>query len=191
MTLRYRVSLPGIKGFARVYEMKGNTSLYTFSKQMRADMSFPQDQMVLFKAMAADGSVAARYGMFDLGAGTIDSVTVEQTHKKGEDSFVFFYDTTNAKSVIVTCEGPVEGQAEPSYPTIVESKGPDPIEFENGYVAFEDLPEDKKKDPETEDWDDDLGGEDGDDEDLGEDEDEDEEDSDDEDGAEIYGGEEF
>lgn len=175
----------GIKGFARVYEMKGSTSLYTFSKQMRSDMSFPQDQMVLFKAMAADGSVAARYGMFDLGAGTIDSVTVEQAHKKGEDSFVFFYDTTNAKSVIVTCEGPVEGRAEPSYPTIVESKGPDPIEFENGYVAFEDLPEDKKKAPETEDWDDDE------DEDDQDDEEDDEKDSDDEDGAEIYGGEEL
>ena len=32
-------------------------------------------------------------------------------------------------------------------PTVKESKGPLPIEFENGYVAFEDLPEDKKKLP--------------------------------------------
>ncbi len=188
MTLRYRVSLPGIKGFARVYEMKGSTSLYTFSKQMRADMSFPQDQMVLFKAMAEDGSVSARYGMFDLGAGTIDSVTMEQTLKKGEKSFIFFYDTTNAKSVIVTCEGEVEGQAGPSYPVLVESKGPDPIEFENGYVAYEDLPDDKKKDPESEDWDDDLDDEDG---DGGDGDDEDEDDDNDEDGAEIYDGEEI
>ena len=102
MVLRYRVSLPGIKGFARVYEIKGSSSLYSFSKQMRADMNFPQDQMVLFKALDEAGAVSARYGMFDLGAGTIDSVTVEQTLKKGEVSFVYFYDTTNAKSVIVT-----------------------------------------------------------------------------------------
>ena len=27
----------------------------------------------------------------------------------------------------------------------MEKKGPNPIEFENGYVAFEDLPEDKKR----------------------------------------------
>lgn len=31
------------------------------------------------------------------------------------------------------------------YPVLVESKGPNPVEFENGYVAFEDLPDDKKK----------------------------------------------
>ena len=57
MVLKYRVSLPGIKGFARVYELRANSSLYTFSKQMRADMGFPQDQMVLFKAMDKDGNV--------------------------------------------------------------------------------------------------------------------------------------
>ena len=41
------------------------------------------------------------------------------------------------------------------YPLLVESKGPNPIEFENRYVAFEDLPDDKKKDPDADDFDDD------------------------------------
>lgn len=176
MILRYRVSLPGIKGFARVYEIKASSSLYTFSKQMRADMSFPQDQMVLFKAFDKDGNVTSRYGIFDLGAGTIDSVTLEQTLKKGEISFTYFYDTTNAKSVIVSYEGEAEPRPGVVYPILVETKGPDPVEFENGYVAFEDLPDDKKKAPMAEsddDWDDD-------DDQTGEDED------DDEDGKEVY-----
>ena len=60
MILRYRVSLPGIKGFARVYEVKPTASLYSLHKQMRADMDFPQDQVVLFKAFAHNGDVAAR-----------------------------------------------------------------------------------------------------------------------------------
>lgn len=167
MVLRYRVSLPGIKGFARVYELKANSTLYSFSKQMRADMNFPQDQLVLFKAFDKDGAVAARYGMFDLGAGTIDSVTMEQTLKKGQESFVFFYDTTNAKSVIVTFEGKADERKGVVYPVLVDSKGPDPIEFENGYVAFEDLPDDKKQP--KEDWEDD-------DDDALDEEDDDEED---------------
>lgn len=168
MVLRYRISLPGIKGFARVYELRGNSSLYTFSKQMIADMNFPQDQMVLFKAFDETGAVSARYGMFDLGAGTIDSVTVEQTVAKGEVSFLFFYDTTNVKSVIVTFEGEVPLRKNVIYPVLVEAKGPDPIEFENGYVAYEDLPDDKKKNPDEIDDEDDEdydneGDEDGDD----------------------------
>ena len=160
MILRYRVSLPGIKGFARVYELKDTTSLYSFHKQMRADMDFPQDQLVLFKAFDQTGAVSARYGIFDLGSGTIDEVTISQCRKKGEDKFIYFYDTTNVKSVIVT----FDGEAEPRkgnviYPLLVETKGPNPIDFENGYVAFEDLPDDKKKDPDDDyfdDFDDDV-----------------------------------
>lgn len=175
MILRYRVSLPGIKGFARVYEVKDNTSLYSFHKQMKADMDFPQDQVVLFKAFGKDGEVAARYSVFtDFGFGTIDAVTTGECHKKGQDKFIYFYDTTNVKSVIVTFDG--EGEPRPGvlYPLLVEQKGPNPIEFENGYVAFEDLPDDKKKDPDDEDFDDD-------------DFDEDEAEEEDDETEEIYG----
>lgn len=155
MILKYRVSLPGIKGFARVYEVKANASLYSFHKQMRADMDFPQDQVVLFKAFGKNGEVSARYSVFtDFGFGTIDNVTAGECHKKGEDRFIYFYDTTNVKSVIVTFEGVAEERRNVIYPLLVESKGPNPIEFENGYVAFEDLPDDKKKDPDDEDFDD-------------------------------------
>ena len=177
MILRYKVSLPGIKGFARVYEVKGSSSLYSLHKQMRSDMDFPQDQIVLFKAFDKAGNVAARYSVFtDFGAGTIDSVTAEQCHKRGEDKFIYFYDTTNVKSVIVTFDGEGEERRNVLYPLLVESKGPNPIEFENGYVAFEDLPDDKKKDPEDDDDDDDF--------------DDDAESDDDNETEEIYGDEE-
>ena len=179
MILRYRVSLPGIKGFARIYEVKANASLYSFHKQMRADMDFPQAQVVLFTSFDAAGNVAARYSVFqDFGFGTIDDVTAEMCHKRGEDKFIYFYDTTNVKSVIVTFEGEAEPRRNVLYPLLVESKGPNPIEFENGYVAFEDLPDDKKKDPDDEDF-----------EDFDDDEAVEEDDDDDE-TEEIYGDDE-
>ena len=119
-------------------------------------MDFPQDQVVLFKAFDAAGNVAARYSVFtDFGFGTIDNVSMGECHKRGEDKFIYFYDTTNVKSVIVTFEGEVEQRSNVVYPLLVDSKGPNPIEFENGYVAFEDLPDDKKKDPDDDDFDDD------------------------------------
>ena len=170
MILKYRVSLPGLKGFARVYEVKETTSLYSFHKQMRADMDFPQDQIVLFKAFDLDGNVSARYSITDLGYGTIDDVTIGSCHKKGEDKFIYFYDTTNVKSVIVTFEGEGELRRSAIYPLLVETKGPNPIEFENGYVAFEDLPDDKKKDPEDDDDDDDFVDEEDEDEGIEDDE---------------------
>lgn len=165
MTYRFRVSLPGIKGFARVYELSPKNTLYSFHKQMLADMEFPQDQVVLFKAFDKDGTLVARYATFDLGDGSIEHVTAAHIAEAGIVQFTYFYDTTNKKSVIITLEG--EGVSGTLKPVLLESKGPIPQEFLNGYVAFEDLPPDKRK-PVTDD--DDL---DDDDDDLDEEEEED------------------
>jgi len=168
MILKYKVSLPGIKGFAREYEVKDNSTLYTLHKQMRSDMDFPQDQIVLFKSVDETGRALSRYASVDLGYGTIDSITMAQLHKNSEDHFVYFYDTTNAKSVLLDFVEEMKTGTAGFYPALVGIKGPNPIEFENGYVAFEDLPEDKKKRlGSDDDWDDEDDDEDsdGDDED--------------------------
>ena len=110
-----------------------------------------------------------------------------QTVKAGVASFLYFYDVPNRKSVIVTFECAEEKPG--CSPTIVEVKGPNPIEFENGYVAFEDLPDSQRHLPgQKPDWgsddDDDEGGS-----SLSLDEDrDDEEDDDDEDGKIVFDG---
>ena len=143
MFYNYRVTLQGIKGFYRLYTVAGSNTLYTFHKQLRSDLEFPQDQRILFKALAADGTVLARYALIDIGSGAVDEVSIEDTIKAGVASFVYFYDVASKKSVIITFEGVSEHKV--ALPTLEESKGPIPIEFENGYVAFEDLPEDKRR----------------------------------------------
>lgn len=179
MVFQLRVTLSGIKGFFRVYHVNGATTLYHLHKQLRSDMEFPQDQPILFKALAADGSVTGRYALFDLGYGTVDRMPLDKLVETGTVSFVYFYDVTNRKSVNIAIEGEVLGvKALPGVPVLAESKGPNPIEFENGYVAFEDLPDRQRHLP-GEDEDEDL-----DDEDF-DDEEEDEEDAD-EDGQEIF-----
>lgn len=206
MTYQYRVTLSGIKGFYRVYLIDGESSLYSFHKQMRADMEFPQDQLILFKGLDSSGNVVARFGLFDLGAGAVDQISISQTIKNGITNFVYFYDVTNKKSVNIALEG--ESTEPAPSPFIADSKGPDPIEFENGYVAFEDLPAEQRHLPPDDDEDkprkgglagllnislddlDDLKDEDEEDEDLDEEDEGEEEDPDDEDGKLIYDGSE-
>lgn len=176
MVFRVRVTLAGIKGFFRLYFISGATTLYDIHKQLRSDLEFAQDQIIMFKALDVTGGVVARYGLFDLGSGTVDRVSLEDAVKAGTDSMVYFYDVTNRKSVILTIEGEAEGE-KVSGIVLKESKGPNPIEFENGYVAYEDLPERQRY----------LPGEEPDDEDFDDEEDEDDEESgSDEDGEEIY-----
>lgn len=176
MFYKYRVTLEGKKGFFRVYAVNGINSLYHFHKQLRADLEFPQDQPILFKAMDANDGVVARYALIDIGFKAVDEVSIEDTVKAGVVKFVYFYDISSKKSVIITLEGQSEVKA--AIPTLLESKGPLPIEFENGYVAFEDLPEEKKKPPLTAEdliFDRNSGPEDEDDDEDAEDEDKEEE----------------
>ena len=182
MNYRYRVTLAGIKGFYRVYLVNGENSLYTFHKQLRADLEFPVDQPILFKALDAAGGVLARYALMDIGYGAVDNVSIADTVKAGVDRFVYFYDIASKKSVIITFEG--EASEYTALPRVIETKGPVPQEFENGYVAFEDLPEERRHLPgearrnRSDEDDDDLDDE--------EDEDEDEEDEDKEEEEILY-----
>lgn len=171
MVYKYRITLSGIKGFFRVYHVNASSSLYSFHKNIRAELEFPVDQPILFKALGADGEVVARYALTDLGYGTVDDVTIADTIKAGAVSFVYFYDVKAKKSVNITLEGEVSDIVASS--RLVETKGPVPQEFENGYVAFEDLPAEKRR----------LPGEDEDDDDF--DDDEDDEDEEEEEGEEI------
>ena len=125
MTLSYRVTLSGIKGFFRVYHISGDTTLYTFHKQMRADMEFPQDQLIMFKGLDAGGEVVGRYGLFDLGGGTVDGITMEKTVGLGIVSFLYYYDVTNRKSVMIQFEGEVPGAfVKTGFPVIAECPPP-------------------------------------------------------------------
>ena len=148
MFYKYRVTLEGIKGFFRLYALSGSNTLYLFHKQLRADLEFPQDQPILFKALDASGSVVARYALIDIGFKAVDEVSIEDTVRAGAVKFVYFYDVKSKKSVNIAFEG--QSDAKATVPTLLESKGPIPLEFEHGYVAFEDLPEEKKKLPLTE-----------------------------------------
>lgn len=145
MVYTYRVTLEGIKGFFRVYRIDGASSLYTFHKQLRADLEFTVDQPILFKAFDAAGSVAGRYALVDLGCGTVDAVSLADTVKAGIVRFVYFYDVQARKSVTITMEGEEAGTLD--MPELVGAKGPVPQEFENGYVAFEDLPQQHRRIP--------------------------------------------
>ena len=147
MTYRYRVTLEGIKGFYRVYLVNATNSLYTLHKQLRADLEFPQDQQILFKAFDEAGNVAGRFALMPLpGNKAVDEVSMAETVNAGIVKFVYFYDVTSKKSVNVAFEG-IEPEKEVNLPEIVDTKGPLPIEFEHGYVAFEDLPDNRRRLP--------------------------------------------
>ena len=178
MAVKLKITLPGIKGFLRLYSAGAETTLYTVHNKLRADLEFPQDQLILFKALGAAENVVARWGLFDIGDGAVEDISLRAALDKGVTHFVYFYDVSNKKSVLIYIFEDDSPALRAGKIILVETKGPVPQEFENGYVALEDLPVEKQKLPSEDDFD--L-----DDEDFDDEEDEDE-DGADEDGEEIF-----
>lgn len=133
MIYKYRASIPGSKVFMREYEVKGDTSLYDLHKYLLHDLGFVPDQMVAFKGVNDKGMVVAVYGLFDMGDGTMDSVSVEDAYKRGETKLVYVYDLHNNMVIELSFMETLEEERRASYPRLVAEKGRNPEQFSKKY----------------------------------------------------------
>ena len=84
MVYQFRATIPESKIFFRVYEIKGDMSLFKFNLFLVDDLGFSPDQMVLFEGYDAAGTLCSEYGLFDLGDGSMDTVTFDKVAARGE-----------------------------------------------------------------------------------------------------------
>lgn len=160
MILTYKITLEGIKGFSRVYEIDSEMSLYIFHKQMGIDMGLPHDCRILFKAFDERGKVLARYAFVDLGSGSVDKVKMGETYMKGITDFVYYYDVDDRKKLEIHLEGIKPGIFTATAPDLVSHRGPDPEAFENGFISYEDMSEDEKAEAKEDGFDEDYDSDD-------------------------------
>ncbi len=177
MVYRFRATIPESKIFFRVYEIKGETTLFKLNSFLMGDLGFSPDQIVLFETFDPAGGQVARYGFFDLGDGSMDKVTVGDLVAAEPGSVHYLFDLRNERFIILSYEGEVEQMPYMTYPVLVEEKGQAPDQFTFRFEEPE--PEHQRKpslsDPDDDDFDDE------------DDADEDEDDGDeDEDGKEIF-----
>ena len=133
MVYKYRASIPGSKVFMREYEIKGETTLYKLHDFLTNDLDFAPDQMVAFRGLNAADKVMGEYGLFDMGDGSMDMITIEKTIKRGETSLLYVFDLRKDRVIKLTLVGEVEESRRVSYPRLVAEKGRNPEQFANGY----------------------------------------------------------
>lgn len=139
MVYRFRATIPGNKIFVREYEVKGNSSLYSFHLFLQNDLSFAPDQMVMFRGTNNVGKIKSEYGLFDMGDGTLDSVKVEDVVRKGENSLFYVYDLFKDRSILLEFQAEEEESPRRSYPRLVMERGKNPDQFSDNYDDFDNL----------------------------------------------------
>ena len=100
MIYRFKATIPGSKLFMREYEIPGDYSLFKLHTWLTSQFEFNPDQIVAFRGINATGKSKSLYGLFDMGDGSMDAVTIEQCIKKGETFIQYIYNIQRG-SVIV------------------------------------------------------------------------------------------
>lgn len=148
MVYKYRASIPGSKVFMREYEIKGETSLYRLHDFLSNDFAFAPDQMVLFRGLDANDKFCSEYGLFDMGDGSMDMVSVAKTIAKGEVNLMYIFDLHKERGVKLTLIGEVEESRRASYPRLTAEKGRNPEQFAKGYDDADQFSESMVEEPE-------------------------------------------
>lgn len=136
---RYKATFPFSKVFFREYEISGGTTLFDLNRFLTDDLSFAPDQMIAFKGVGRNGKVTGIYGLFDMGCGTIDGVSIEKTISKGETTILYLFDIKRNHYLTLTLEGEAEQRIHASYPRLVAERGRAPEQFANSYAGMDAL----------------------------------------------------
>ena len=168
MVYTFRATIPESKVFYRVYEIKGDMTLFRFNSFITDNLGFSPDQMVIFEGYDEKGTLCSEYGLFDMGDGAMDTVTFDKVLARGETELHFVFDLRNDRYIRLVFEGETGYLPMRAYPALVEEKGQNPDQFR---VRYEEEPVVPKLHPIRESGkfaalDDELDDEDFDDEDL-------------------------
>jgi len=139
MVYKFKASIAGNKIFMREYEIKGVTSLYALHLFLQNDLGFAPDQMVVFRGLNSADKVKGEYGLFDLGDGSMDSVSLEKVVGKGETKLQYVYDIYKDKAITLELLSTEEESLRRSYPRLVAEKGKNPEQFSDNYDDFEQM----------------------------------------------------
>ena len=133
MVYQFRATIPESKVFFRVYEIKGDMTLFKFNSFIVDDLGFSPDQMVLYEGYDETGALNSTYGLIDLGDGAMDKVTFDQMVRRGETEIHYLFDMRNDRYIRLVLEGesPLAGLR--SYPALVDEKGQNPDQFRPRY----------------------------------------------------------
>jgi len=168
----FRATIPESKIFYRVYEIKGDMTLFRFNSFITDNLGFSPDQMVIFEGYNEKGELCSEYGLFDMGDGAMDTVTFDKVIERGETELHFVFDLRNDRYIRLVLEGETGYLPMRAYPALVEEKGQNPDQFrarfeeepavpklhpvrDDKYAAFDDDLDDLDDEEDDEDGDDD------------------------------------
>lgn len=136
MIYRYKATIKGNKVFLREYELDSTMTLFRLRSFLNNDLGFSQDQITLFETFSAKGDLMRRIGMFDMGDGAMDRITIGDCVAREESALRYVYNPSMKLSIEMENIGETDFNPRLSYPLTVFEKGKNPDQFSASYDDY-------------------------------------------------------
>lgn len=136
MIYRYKATIKGNKVFLREYELDSSMTLFRLRSFLNNDLGFSQDQITFFDTFSAKGTLMRRIGMFDMGDGSMDRITLGDCIAKEEPCLRYVYNPSMKLSIVMENMGEADFNPRFSYPLTVLERGKNPDQFSASYDDY-------------------------------------------------------
>jgi len=140
MMYRFKASIASSKNFLRVYEVKASQTLYDLHEHIQNDLGYAPDQMIEFRTLNKKGKQQHEYGLFDMGDGSIDTVSLKMLHQRDELTLLYVFDIRNDRALRLDFIEEDEEAPRKVYPRTSEEKGVAPDQFSARIADEDELP---------------------------------------------------
>jgi hypothetical protein len=130
MIYRFKITAVFPKDFMRVVEIKASQTLYTLHEHLQSDLGYAPDQMIVFRTLNKKGGKKKQYGLFDMGDGSIDTLTLAELKQRNELNIQYIFDIRNDRFLAITFMEEDEASPRKVYPRTVDEKGLPPDQFD-------------------------------------------------------------
>jgi hypothetical protein len=129
MIYSFIIKLKNSTKFIREYQIPSEYSLYDFKQFIVSELYFDDSQHSVFFLLDDNDRKIESYSLFDMGYGTMDTITLEDLSAKGMKKLLYTFDFFNDRSLSIEFIGEIEASPRIYYPFVAQSEGDAPEQF--------------------------------------------------------------
>ena len=129
MIYRLKTTIATSKTFLRIYEVKASQTLYDLHEHIQNDLGYAPDQMIEFRTLNKKGKQQHVYGLFDMGDGSIDNISLQALRQRDELRLLYVFDMRNDRAFRLDFMEEDEASPRKVYPLTIQEKGVAPDQF--------------------------------------------------------------
>jgi hypothetical protein len=134
---KYKLTIEGNKNFVRECEINDSATLYDLHRYIQNELDFDEAQLAIFFTSNQNWERIQSIPLFDLGDGSMDSVSISDLIDNETNNLLYVFDIYNNRQLQIEFVSEVEETHRAAYPRTVAGKGNPPNQFSEKIIAAE------------------------------------------------------